>query len=79
MEPRLQLLAFGLNGELCQCKLNLRLIYTRDVGMAFSMSGAILIEKFLASQNASARGSDKYLLFSRMYKRSLMKESKLFP
>jgi hypothetical protein len=47
--------------------------------MTFSMSDAILMEKFLPSQIASASGSDKYLLFSRMYKRSLMKESNLYP
>ncbi len=44
--------------------LVLRLVYTRDVGLAFSLNDAILIEKFLSSQIANTSGSDKHLLFS---------------
>jgi hypothetical protein len=38
------------------------------LGLVFSLSNAISIEKFLSPQIAIASGSDKYLLFSRLDK-----------
>jgi hypothetical protein len=47
-------------------------MYTSDFGLAFSLSEAISIEKFLHFQIELASDSNKYLLFSGLCKHHLM-------
>ncbi len=46
-----------------------RLAYTRDVGLAFSLSNSISIEKNIYSQIVIANLSNKYVQYSNVFKR----------